>query len=350
MKTGLKVLIASLAVAAVVGAAGYALRDKIMGMVDKTSYVATVGKQKITEDQYRYFLISSKNSIEQNAGVQNDADRKKLWESKVGEQSAEEVAKQQALDTSKTFTILLSKAKAANYKLESGEIKSANEQLDNYVASLGEGAAGAKAFEAEFGMTLDKVKAVNLQLSLVQKYYADQMKNTTATDEEIKKFYDENVQAFQQVTVKHVLFMTIDQATNQPLPQDKQDESKKKAEDVLAKIKAGTNIADMAKQYSEDPGSKDNGGEYTFGRGEMVKEFEDWSFNAKVGDVGVVKTDYGYHVIRLEKIIGFEDVKESIKGEVSGKKFNDELENLLKSSEYTVQKNEKVLSNIKVLK
>jgi foldase protein PrsA len=349
MKKQFKILAVTLAGVAVIGLAGYLVLNKIRDKFDKTSYVASVGKQKITEDQYKYFLMSTKNTVEENSGVQTDADRKALWEGNLGDQKAEEYAKQQALDSSTTFVILLGKAKAANYKLEQDEIKDSNTQIDEYIKTLGTGEDAVKAFQTQFGLTPDKFKAINLDMSLVQKYYSEEMKKVTVTDEEIKKLYDENVQAFQQVTVKHVLFMTIDQSTRQPLAQDKLDEAKKKAEDILAKVKSGVNIGELAKQYSEDPGSKDSGGEYTFGKGEMVKEFEDWAFNAKVGDAGLVKTEYGYHVIRLEKIVGFDDVKENLKPEAINKKFYDKLEEWKKSPENTLQKNEKVLSNIKVL-
>jgi len=54
------------------------------------------------------------------------------------------------------------------------------------------------------------------------------------------------------------------------LPIEKQEEAKKKAEEILLKVKAGEDFASLAKQYSEDPGSKDTGGEYTFSKGQMV--------------------------------------------------------------------------------
>lgn len=349
MKKQIIISVATVVVGAGLALAGYGFSNYFKNPSVRTSYVASVGKQKITEDEYKFFLMSTKNSIEQNAGVQSDDDRKSLWESKLENQTVEEYAKTEALKTSTEFVILLDRAKKANFKLGDDEIKNSNDQIDSYVQSLGSGDAATNAFIAQYGLTPAKVKALNLDLSLVQKFYGEELKKITATDEELKKFYDENTQSYKKVTVKHVLFMTIDPNTNQPLPQDKQDDAKKKGEDILAKVKAGSDIAALAKQYSEDGGSKDNGGEYTFGKGEMVKEFEDWSFNAKVGDVGLVQTQYGYHVIRLEKVSGFDDVKETLKTDYPGKKFTDQIEQWKKDSEYTLVKNESVLSNIKVL-
>lgn len=349
MKLRTKIIVLSLLIVAVIASVLYGFRNKIMDLVDPTGYVATLGTKKITTEYYNYFLMSAKNSIEQNAGVQTDADKKALWQSAVGNQTAAEYAKEQALNSSILYTILSDKAKASNYKLDETEIKTANEQVEGALTALGTGDAANKAFQAQYGLTPEKLKAVNLDLALAEKYYNEEMKKVTATDEELKKFYDENAETYEKVTVKHVLLMTIDSTTNEPLPQDKQDAAKKKAEEVLAKVKSGANIADLAKQYSEDPGSKDSGGEYTFGKGEMVKEFEDWAFAAKPGDVGIVKTSYGYHVMKFEKKLGFEDLKETIKSNFVGKKFNEQVEQWKNSTEYTLKRNEQALTNIKVM-
>lgn len=83
------------------------------------------------------------------------------------------------------------------------------------------------------------------------------------------------------------------------------DAAKAKAESVLKKIRAGADFAKLAKQYSDDPGSAKQGGELGWiQRGELDKNFEDALFGMnKAGDVtGPVKTQYGYHIIKLEGI------------------------------------------------
>ena len=73
-----------------------------------------------------------------------------------------------------------------------------------------------------------------------------------------------------------------------------------RAEDLLRRIRAGEDFASLAKQYTDDPGSKENGGFYDwFGRGRMVKEFENGAFGLRVGNVsGIVETQYGFHIIK----------------------------------------------------
>jgi peptidyl-prolyl cis-trans isomerase D len=117
----------------------------------------------------------------------------------------------------------------------------------------------------------------------------------TVTGQQIERYYNDNVQQFstpEQVHAEHILLKT-----------DGKDDAavKKQAESILAEAKGGANFEDLAKKYSEDDASKAKGGDLDyFGRGQMVKEFDDAAFAAKAGDiVGPVKTQFGYHIIKV---------------------------------------------------
>jgi peptidyl-prolyl cis-trans isomerase D len=78
--------------------------------------------------------------------------------------------------------------------------------------------------------------------------------------------------------------------------------AKAKAEGVLKELQAGGKWADIAKKNSDDPGSKDNGGELGFSqRGRMVPEFDAAIFGQKIGDIKIVKSQFGYHVVQVEE-------------------------------------------------
>ena len=109
---------------------------------------------------------------------------------------------------------------------------------------------------------------------------------------------------------RHILISTQPQ---QPPSQDptkkgeqpkapSKEEARKKAEEVLAKARKGEDFAALAKQYSDDPGSKDKGGEYTFSHGQFVPEFDKAAFALKAGEIsGVVETPFGFHIIRVHE-------------------------------------------------
>ena len=125
------------------------------------------------------------------------------------------------------------------------------------------------------------------------------------TDDDVKKFYDENPAKFEQpemVRASHILLSTREDGKE--LSAEKKAEKYKLAQDLQARAKKGEDFAKLAEQYSEDPGSKMRGGEYTFPRGQMVPEFETAAFALKTNEVSeIVTTQFGYHIIKLSERI-----------------------------------------------
>lgn len=191
--------------------------------------------------------------------------------------------------------------------------------------------------------TADFISQVNVDPSEVQAYYnkhkdkfkvPEQVKlefvmlsastlipKMQTTEEEAKKFYDENASKFQGGEQRHASHILI--GVGATATAEAKAEAKKKAEKVLAEVKKNPGkFAELAKKYSQDPGSAEKGGDLgTFGRGSMVKPFEDATFSLKVGDVsGLVQSDFGYHIIKLTEIVGqgqgFEGLKSEIRAEI----------------------------------
>src|SRR5438552_905598 len=114
--------------------------------------------------------------------------------------------------------------------------------------------------------------------------------------------------------VEHILLMTVGKTDGEV------EEIKRKAEDVLKQVKKGGKFEDLAKKYSEDPGSKDKGGDLSWiTQGQTVPEFEKTAFSLTPGQVSdLVKTQYGFHIIKVvEKETAhtkpFEEVKDSLR-------------------------------------
>jgi peptidyl-prolyl cis-trans isomerase D len=142
--------------------------------------------------------------------------------------------------------------------------------------------------------------------------------NVQISDDMLKLQYQANIQQYQvpnRVHVEHILLMTVGKTTDAEV-----EEVKKKAEDVLMQVKKGGKFEDLAKKYSEDPGSKDKGGDLSWiTQGQTVPEFEKTAFSLGPGQVSdLVKTQYGFHIIKvLEKETAhtkpFEEVKDSLR-------------------------------------
>lgn len=123
------------------------------------------------------------------------------------------------------------------------------------------------------------------------------------TPEQVQKFYDENPKRFEQpetVRAAHILLTTVELASKQELPPDKQKAQRALIEALLKRVRAGEDFGKLAKEFSQDPGSKERGGEYVFPRGQMAVEFETAAFSMSVGQVSdVVTTKFGYHIIKV---------------------------------------------------
>lgn len=168
------------------------------------------------------------------------------------------------------------------------------------------------------------------------------LSQVTVTDAEIKQYYEEHQTDFgtqEQRKAAHILITVAKQASDA----DKLA-AKTKAEQVLQQIKQSPNkFAALAKQYSQDPGSAANGGDLgMFGRGAMVKPFEDSVFSLKVGEVSnLVQTDYGYHIIKLQevksaKIQALSEVKSLISQRLKAQLGNDKFTELAEKFSNTV--------------
>lgn len=171
------------------------------------------------------------------------------------------------------------------------------------------------------GLTKDQWEKQNAEQATIPIVLQRELK-IKVTDEDVKKFYDDNPAKFEEpemVRAAHILLMTQDSSTQEPLSEDKKQAKHKQIEDLLKRARGGEDFAELAKKYSEDPGSKEKGGEYTFPRGRMVPEFETAAFSLKTNEVSdVVTTQYGYHIIKLyEKIpakkVELSTVKDEIK-------------------------------------
>ena len=147
----------------------------------------------------------------------------------------------------------------------------------------------------------------------------------TVTDEEAKKYYDENEGAFSvppTVSARHILVETEEEANN-----------------VKNEINNGLSFADAAMKYSKCPSKEQGGNLGEFSKGMMVPEFEKASFESEVGVISEpVKTQFGYHLIIVDSknegsVKSFEEVKDSIVNELIKKNQHKKYEDLLKQLE-----------------
>lgn len=175
---------------------------------------------------------------------------------------------------------------------------------------------------------LEDYKAYIKNQTIIEKLYDEVVKNVKVTDDEIKKYYNENIYDFTEkpnkMNVSHILVKT-------------EDEAKK----VKAELEAGAKFEDVAKKYSQDPGSKDKGGnlgDVYYNDKNYDKTFMSNAIALPQGQISApVKTQFGYHIIKvnskeeykqlpLEKVKT--DIEKTLLGDKKQKTFEEELKKL----------------------
>jgi peptidyl-prolyl cis-trans isomerase D len=142
------------------------------------------------------------------------------------------------------------------------------------------------------------------------------------TQQELQAYYDQRRDQYrmpEQVKVSHILIKTPLPGPDGKVDEKGVAEAQRRAEDLLKQLKAGANFEDLAKKYSEDPGSAKEGGSLGWiGRGRTVPEFEKAAFSLPVGKISdVVKSSYGFHIIRVDaKQEAHMKTLDEVKGEI----------------------------------
>ncbi|KXZ40601.1 foldase protein PrsA [Alkalithermobacter thermoalcaliphilus JW-YL-7 = DSM 7308] len=298
--------------------------------------VAKVNDKAITLEQFNKTLMLYKRDYESVYG-------KDVWEQEIEGKTILDMFKQELLDMMILEEIIYQQAK--DITVEESEITEQFNQLKEHIQSNKD----FKEFLQKNKITDEFIKERLKRDIYIQRYRENYMENIDVTKEKIQKFYDENKEYFrnEQVKASHILFKTIDE-NNNPYPDEKIESIRKKAEDVLARLKNGEDFASLAKEYSDDKASAQNGGDLgNFSRGVMVPEFEEAAFSLKVGEISdLVKTMYGYHIIKVEEKIdelpSLEEVKDIIKEDIKEEIYSQNIQNLKEKA-----KVEKFMENLK---
>ncbi len=177
----------------------------------------------------------------------------------------------------------------------------------------------------------------------------DAQSKVTVTPEEVQNYYAANQNQYRvpdEVKTRHILIETPKPGPDGKVDQKAVDAARAKADDVLKQVRAGGDFAALAKKYSDDPGSKAEGGELGWThRGQFVAEYDNVAFNQNVGQVSEpVKSQFGFHIIQTEDkhVAGVKplaEVQGSIENFIKQQRTGDLMARMIKDAE-AVAKNQ----------
>lgn len=197
--------------------------------------------------------------------------------------------------------IIKAKAEEDSVIIKEHEIEQAlQQQIDNMVAQVG----SEEALEEQLDMSIREIKdeyrdEVHKRL-LVERYQQTKFANISVSRREVEKFYktykDSIPEMPKRAHVSHIVIKTQPGTSADSL-------AVSQLRDIKSKIQEGASFTQLAQQYSQDPGSRRQGGDLGFvSRGSLVPEFEQVAFSLQQGEVSdIIETEFGYHIIKLEE-------------------------------------------------
>lgn len=243
--------------------------------------VATVNGVEITSEAFMRELSARMNMLQQRYPPEQLAQ----MQSRIREQVLDQmIARQLLLQEADRIGMKVSDEEIAKYR---AELEAALPPGVNLGAVLAQRGISEEQFRREFS---DDIR--------VRKLIEQATEDAVAiSDSDVQSFYEENQEQFKQpelATARHLLVAVKDDRDKEAM--------REKANALRARLVAGEDFAALVSAETDDPGSKETGGIYTFPRGQMVPEFENAAFTQEIGEIGdLVETRFGFHIIKVEK-------------------------------------------------
>lgn len=257
--------------------------------------VAVVGREAITrtEMESQLLLYRSQLGLVPSEGEETERLRREILETMIENR------------------LLLAQAEKETLEVKREEVESA---LENAIRQMRERFPTEEEFQAQLDKertTLEGLKERHREemrrTLLVQKLIQKRLTpKVSVTYLDAERFYNENPDSIPTepaaVRLSHILIVIVPSETVEKRAQEE-------VQEILAAIEAGVSFSHLAKKHSDDPRTRDKGGDLGyFARGEMVPEFEEAAFSLKTGEMAPIRSRFGYHIIRCEGRRG-EEVK-----------------------------------------
>lgn len=256
---------------------------------DANSVVAVVGGEEVKKSEFNQMFDMFKVQYEEQYGAD-------IWKTDVDGRKHIDVMKEKVLD-------MLIDIKVQEKEAEKTGITATEEEIEKEIANTREYFKTEEEFN-EFlksqKITIEYLRNTIKKDILISKLQEKLTADVEVKEEEVAAFYAANQSQFLSVKASHILL-----------------EDEAKAKEALQKVRGGADFNNLAFEISEDPSAKENKGDLGyFRKGQMVEAFEEAAFKMKEGEISdLVKTDFGYHIIKLEDIKF--DTLEDIKGELT---------------------------------
>ncbi|MFW6139626.1 MAG: peptidylprolyl isomerase [Spirochaetota bacterium] len=283
------------------------------------SAIAVVNGEEISRDYFEMRVDIVQKGMSQQGQVPDEAQMNEI--------------KTQTLENLIDSELLYQESQKRGISVESEKVSEQFEAITSKFSSEEEFQSAIK----EMGYTEQSLKEdIKREIAITNLIEQEIQKDITVKEEELKQFYEENSQYFQepeQVQASHILI-----AVDDPSDTKQKEQALQKITEVEQKLEAGEEFKALAKEYSEGPSASKGGNLGFFKRGEMDKSFEEAAFSLKPGQTsGIVETRFGYHLIKVTDrkpagSIPYENVKDRISQYIEQEKVRKEIDKFLEKA------------------
>ncbi|MBN2558178.1 MAG: peptidylprolyl isomerase [Clostridia bacterium] len=289
-------------------------------------YALSIGDYKVKEEEFEYHYFEQKNMVfQQVLAAYPDVTEEVFLNSEYSTgMTYHELIKQLAMERIADIHILLDMAKNEGYEYDEVEL---SDSKDNFEQSFKEYASQINMSPDEasneiYGCDFDVVLFIYENTWISGKYQDDKMREyeMAVTEEEAEAYYEKFKDDLDQVTLRQIFIATYDVETQQYFEDEQYQEAKTRAEAVFERINAGEDFDALIVELSEDPALEDTGGEYKSKKSEIgLPELEEWAFSEEreEGNIEMVETQIGFHIVKYMARTGYDEALDTVKGNIA---------------------------------
>lgn len=294
--------------------------------------ITKINDESVSAGYFNYCMYNVEINIANQLGTTLE-DLEKMWNSSLGEVTFGKYITETCVENISLIKSVKAVAQSEGITLDDADVNDVETAVSNFRSNYASDREYADVLES-LGTTEKDLKDYLSDVAIFNKVYVKYQKDLGMSDDQVKKYLDDNY-----IQAQHVLIST------QGLDDNEKAQKAELAEKVYEFARQGMDFEKLVAEYGEDPGMKANPEGYLFTKGEMVEKFENIAFGLKVGQIsGVVETEYGYHIIKRVKNIYTDEILEQAKAMLVEDSITDKFKSLSKNA--TVTNNEGLISVI----
>lgn len=294
--------------------------------------ITKINDESVSAGYFNYCMYNVEINIANQLGTTLE-DLEKMWNSSLGEVTFGKYITETCVENISLIKSVKAVAQSEGITLDDTDVNDVETAVSNFRSNYASDREYADVLES-LGTTEKDLKDYLSDVAIFNKVYVKYQKDLGMSDDQVKKYLDDNY-----IQAQHVLIST------QGLDDNEKAQKAELAEKVYEFARQGMDFEKLVAEYGEDPGMKANPEGYLFTKGEMVEKFENIAFGLKVGQIsGVVETEYGYHIIKRVKNIYTDEILEQAKAMLVEDSITDKFKSLSKNA--TVTNNEGLISVI----